>query len=115
MGSTGFSGTGWEKRGSRRGISGSGSEAGEGRVFGGGRSVSARTNTNGGRTKSFSAADHKKAAASQEFRAGDTVDHKVFGRGKVLKVDGDMLTVKFAKTNQTKKLMKDFAPIVKIG
>ncbi|MGN0046504.1 MAG: ATP-dependent helicase [Eggerthellaceae bacterium] len=115
LGSTGFSGTGWEKRGSRRGISGSGSEAGEGRVFGGGRSVSARTNTNGGRTKSFSAADHKKAAASQEFRAGDTVDHKVFGRGKVLKVDGDMLTVKFAKTNQTKKLMKDFAPIVKIG
>lgn len=115
LGSSGFSGTGWEKRGSRRGISGSGSEAGEGRVFGGGRSVSARTNANGGRTKAFAAADHKKSAAKEEFRAGDVVDHKVFGRGKIMKVDGDMLTVKFSKSNQTKKLMKDFAPIVKIG
>ena len=34
MGSAGFSGSGWEKRGSRRGIAGSGSEAGGGRVFG---------------------------------------------------------------------------------
>ena len=34
LGSAGFSGTGWEKRGSRRGIAGSGTEAGEGRVFG---------------------------------------------------------------------------------
>ena len=34
LGSSGFSGTGWEKRGSRRGISGSGTEAGGGRVFG---------------------------------------------------------------------------------
>ena len=34
VGSAGFSGTGWEKRGSRRGIAGSGAEAGEGRVFG---------------------------------------------------------------------------------
>ena len=34
VGSAGFSGTGWEKRGSRRGIAGSGTEAGGGRVFG---------------------------------------------------------------------------------
>nr|WP_082673265.1 UvrD-helicase domain-containing protein [Hugonella massiliensis] len=34
LGSAGFSGTGWEKRGSRKGISGSGTEAGHGRVFG---------------------------------------------------------------------------------
>ena len=34
VGSQGFSGTGWEKRGSRKGISGSGVEAGGGRVFG---------------------------------------------------------------------------------
>ena len=33
-GSSGFSGSGWEKRGSRRGIAGSGTEAGGGRVFG---------------------------------------------------------------------------------
>ena len=46
---------------------------------------------------------------------GDTVDHKTFGRGKVLKVDGDSLVVKFARTGQTKTLLKDYAPIVKIN
>ena len=46
---------------------------------------------------------------------GDTVDHKTFGRGKVTKVDGDTLHVRFAKNGQTKKLLKDYAPIVKIG
>mgnify|MGYP007008830437 FL=1 len=57
----------------------------------------------------------KKAAAKMTFAAGDTVDHKTFGRGKVTKVDGDTLFVKFSKTGQTKKLLKDYAPIVKIG
>lgn len=46
---------------------------------------------------------------------GDAVDHKTFGRGKVVKVDGDTLHIRFAKTGQTKKLLKDYAPIVKIG
>ena len=49
------------------------------------------------------------------FATGDTVDHKTFGRGKVTKVDGDTLYVKFSRTGQTKKLLKDYAPIVKIG
>lgn len=49
------------------------------------------------------------------FAVGDTVDHKTFGRGRVTKVDGDTLHVKFAKTGQTKKLLKDYAPIVKVG
>ena len=57
----------------------------------------------------------KKGAASVTFAAGDMVDHKTFGRGKVTKVDGDTLHVKFAKTGQTKKLLRDYAPIVKIG
>ena len=57
----------------------------------------------------------KKSAAKMTFAAGDTVDHKTFGRGKVTKVDGDTLYVKFAKSGQTKKLLKDYAPIVKIG
>ena len=110
LGSAGFSGTGWEKRGSRRGISGSGSEAGGGRVFGrssasGSRDVRGRASRDAG----------KKAAAKMTFAAGDMVDHKTFGRGKVTKVDGDTLYVKFAKTGQTKKLLKDYAPIVKIS
>ena len=49
------------------------------------------------------------------FAKGDAVDHKTFGRGTVVKVDGDTLHVRFAKTGQTKKLLKDYAPIVKIG
>lgn len=110
-GSAGFSGSGWEKRGSRRGIAGSGAEAGGGRVFGqssasGSRSRgSARTNPQVG----------KKAAAHLSFAKGDAVDHKVFGRGTVIKVDGDTLHVKFARTGQTKKLLKDYAPLVKVG
>ncbi len=121
LGSSGFAGTGWEKRGSRRGISGSGAEAGEGRVFG--RSSASGSSGRGERERAgFSRAGGvgtrdvgKKDAAKAVFSAGDTVDHKTFGRGKVLKVDGDTLHVKFAKTGQVKKLLKDYAPIVKIG
>ena len=143
LGSAGFSGTGWEKRGSRRGIAGSGTEAGEGRVFGRssasgaqGRSFAEyRAATGTGRAAgSVGGASRgglgsgsgrigagvnpnagKKAAAQAMFAAGDAVDHKTFGRGTVVKVDGDTLHVKFAKTGQTKKLLKDYAPIVKIG
>lgn len=109
MGSAGFSGSGWEKRGSRRGIAGSGVEAGGGRVFGQSSASGSRprkqANPNAG----------KKAAAGMTFAKGDTVDHKVFGRGTVIKVDGDTLHVRFSRTGQTKKLLKDYAPIVKIG
>mgnify|MGYP003200093708 FL=1 len=109
MGSAGFSGSGWEKRGSRRGIAGSGVEAGGGRVFGQSSASGSRprkqANPNAG----------KKAAAGMIFAKGDTVDHKVFGRGTVIKVDGDTLHVRFSRTGQTKKLLKDYAPIVKIG
>ena len=139
LGSAGFSGTGWEKRGSRRGIAGSGTEAGEGRVFGRssasgaqGRSfaeyravtgtgraagsVGAASRTGSGRIGAGANPNAgKKEGARATFAAGDAVDHKTFGRGAVVKVDGDTLHVKFAKTGQTKKLLKDYAPIVKIG
>ena len=125
VGSRGFSGTGWEKRGSRRGISGSGVEAGGGRVFGrssasspSGRSDRERREARSGRSVSGAGVSPdagKKAAAKMTFKAGDMVDHKTFGRGKVTKVDGDTLHVRFAKSGQTKKLLKDYAPIVKVG
>lgn len=113
MGSAGFSGSGWEKRGSRRGIAGSGSEAGGGRVFG-------RSSASGSRPRQqtrpvVKPEAQKKAAAKMTFTKGDTVDHKVFGRGTITKVDGDTLHVRFSRTGQTKKLLKDYAPIVKIG
>ena len=108
-GSAGFSGSGWEKRGSRRGIAGSGTEAGGGRVFG-------SSSASGSRPRSTTEASAgKKAAAKMTFAKGDTVDHKVFGRGKVVKVDGDTLQVKFDRTGQTKKLLKDYAPIIKLS
>lgn len=113
MGSAGFSGSGWEKRGSRRGIAGSGSEAGGGRVFG-------QSSASGSRPRqqtrpAVKSEAQKKAAAKMTFAKGDTVDHKVFGRGTITKVDGDTLHVRFSRTGQTKKLLKDYAPIVKIG
>lgn len=113
MGSAGFSGSGWEKRGSRRGIAGSGSEAGGGRVFG-------QSSASGSRPRqqtrpAVKPEAQKKSAAKMTFTKGDTVDHKVFGRGTITKVDGDTLHVRFSRTGQTKKLLKDYAPIVKIG
>lgn len=113
MGSAGFSGSGWEKRGSRRGIAGSGSEAGGGRVFG-------QSSASGSRPRqqtrpAVKPEAQKKAAAKMTFTKGDTVDHKVFGRGTITKVDGDTLHVRFSRTGQTKKLLKDYAPIIKIG
>ena len=129
LGSAGFSGTGWEKRGSRRGIAGSGTEAGGGRVFG--RSSASGSAGRGdrdraGRSGHTGLSAHgsggyvnpkagKKEAAGVTFSVGDAVDHKTFGRGKVVKVDGDTLHIRFAKSGQTKKLLKDYAPIVKIG
>lgn len=115
LGSAGFSGTGWEKRGSRRGIAGSGTEAGGGRVFG-------RSSASGSAGRSEQRSEPyirpeagKKSAAKMTFALGDSVDHKTFGRGTVTKVDGDTLFVKFSKTGQTKKLLKDYAPIVKLN
>ena len=108
VGSSGFSGSGWEKRGSRRGIAGSGTEAGGGRVFG-------QSSASNAKRDARSASAGKKPAAAMNFAVNDTVDHKVFGRGTVVKVDGDTLHVKFARSNQTKKLLKDYAPIVKIS
>ena len=48
------------------------------------------------------------------FAPGDTVRHKTFGTGTVIAASGDMIEVKFEKTGQVKKLMKGFAPIVKV-
>ena len=107
-GSSGFSGSGWEKRGSRRGIAGSGTEAGGGRVFG-------TSSASGSRPRKESRDTGKRAAAKMSFARGDKVDHKVFGKGTIVKVDGDTLHVKFARSGQTKKLLKDYAPIVKIS
>ncbi|HIU05809.1 MAG TPA: UvrD-helicase domain-containing protein [Candidatus Coprousia avicola] len=143
VGSAGFEGTGWEKRGDRRGTYGSG--VGEdmygGRVFGSytrstGGSVSRHTgiSPDAGRAPATfgsgvprrrtqaTAAGHAveqrrpdAAKRAETFAVGDQVRHKTFGTGTVIGVAGDMLEVTFEKSGQTKKLMKGFAPIVKLG
>ena len=160
IGSAGFEGTGWEKRGDRHGTfgSGMGSDMYGGKVFGsrtrstggsGSRSGSSFDDFFGG--SSYGTERHRgvspdagrvastfgsgaprakkstskvsptverkvdRASASQDFAAGDAVSHKTFGTGTVISVVGDMIEVQFEKTGQTKKLMKGFAPIVKLN
>ncbi len=115
VGSSGFAGVGWEKRGDRHGTfgSGRGSSVYGGNVFG------SRTRSTGGSSRPAAAPapvgpkpDAARAAAS--FAAGDHVSHKTFGPGVVLAASGDTIEVKFTRTGKTKKLLKGFAPIVKI-
>ena len=113
VGSSGFSGVGWEKRGDRHGTfgSGRGSEVYGGQVFG------QRTRSTGrGRDANMSKPKPKPAQrrTSDTFVAGDEVSHKTFGPGKVLSVDGDVIKVRFSRTGSVKQLMRGFAPLVKI-
>ena len=139
VGSAGFEGVGWEKRGDRRGTygSGTGGEYG-GSVFGSYTRSTGRTQRHTGvspdagrkpSTFGSGAPRPRKAAASpaveqrrpdaakvaETFAPGDQVSHKTFGPGTVISAAGDMIEVQFEKSGQTKKLMKGFAPIVKIS
>lgn len=160
IGSAGFEGTGWEKRGDRHGTfgSGMGSDMYGGKVFGSHTRSTGGSGSRGGSSfddffggSSYGTERHRgvspdagrvastfgsgaprakkpsskvsptverkvdRASASQDFAAGDAVSHKTFGTGTVLSVVGDMIEVQFEKTGQTKKLMKGFAPIVKLS
>ena len=55
------------------------------------------------------------AKAKEAFAVGDSVSHKTFGPGKVVGVSGDIIEVQFSRTGARKKLMRGFAPIVKVG
>ena len=105
IGSQGLSGTGYAKRGDRKSTlgSGRGGEISGGRTFGSGQGTG------------FSAHAGSQAAsgAHEHFAVGDKVDHKTFGRGVVSEISGDTLFITFAKIG-TKKLLKGYAPIVKI-
>ena len=141
VGSMGFGGIHNAKRGDRHGTFGSGTEAYGGHVFGqrtrstGGAprsaSTSATAGTFGSRRASglppiapharkasdvaAPAAAPRATAASDGFAKGDHVAHKTFGPGVVIGVSGDTIEVKFTRTGKTKKLLKGFAPIVKVS
>ena len=116
IGSTGMRGVGWEKRGDRHGTygSGRGSEVYGGHVFG------SRTRSTGGSRATTAApvtaqpVRRDAAKPATAFEAGDKVIHKTFGPGVVRSVSGDTIEVHFSRTGATKKLLKGFAPIIKI-
>ena len=107
VGSLGYSGTGWEKRGDRRGISGSGQgeEMYGGRVYGSGGYAAAHD----------TAREDVTPTTANDFAEGDRVEHKTFGPGVVVGMDGDKISVYFKKSGKTKTLLKGYAPIVKLG
>ena len=112
VGSAGFSGTGWEKRGDRHGTygSGRGSEMYGGHVFGQ-ATRSSNTSSRGGAPHGI----QKDPAKEKEvYEPGDHIVHKTFGPGVVISSKGDTVEVRFTRTGKTKKLMKGFAPIVKV-
>ena len=110
VGSAGFAGTGWEKRGDRRGTfgSGRGSEMYGGRVFG----QATRSSRTAPRREPIR---RDEAAAAEAFSVGDEVSHKAFGPGTVTAVEGDTIEVLFSRTGKRKKLLKGFAPIVRVA
>lgn len=114
VGSVGLSGVGWEKRGDRHGTfgSGRGSDVYGGHVFG------SRTRSTGGSSRPVEAQSapirRDPVKAAESFSVGDHISHKTFGPGVVLATSGDTIEVKFTRTGTTKKLMKGFAPIVRI-
>ncbi len=107
IGSHGFSGVGWEKRGDRHGTfgSGTGSDMYGGKIYG------AQTRSSGAKK---SAGQSSAQSGLTKYEIGDYVSHKTFGRGKVVSAEGDQISVCFEKSGQTKRLMLGFAPIVKI-
>ena len=46
---------------------------------------------------------------------GDEVNHKFFGRGKIVKIQGKKISVHFLNGNITKKLVKKYANLSKIN
>ncbi len=109
VGSMGVSGSGFEKRGDRHGTFGHGAGGGAtgGRVFGSGAPGAVGFGAGGGRGK-------QPSQPAETFAVGDAVDHKAFGRGRVVSVKGDALEIRFDRTGDTKKLLVGYAPIVKI-
>ena len=116
IGSRSFEGTGWEKRGSRRGIMGSGSSSKASVSNISSSSANRRSSVFSGQAQGsgqsgFASSKREKAS----FSPGQIVEHKTFGRGKVVSVDGDKIKIYFERSGKTKQLLADYAPIVAVG
>jgi DNA helicase II / ATP-dependent DNA helicase PcrA len=53
-------------------------------------------------------------APASSYSAGDIVEHKTFGRGRVVEVKADKVVVSFAEPTGTKTLLAGFAPLHKL-
>lgn len=117
IGSRGITGTGWEKRGDRHSTygSGRGEDMYGGHVYGKGARSESSSSKSSGVGSRFAKPAASAVSGGEDFSVGDTVDHKTFGLGQVVAIDGDKLSIYFAKSGQTKKLLKGYAPIVKIN
>lgn len=49
------------------------------------------------------------------FEVGDIVNHRTFGEGVIIKIEDDKFFIYFEKENKTRKLLENYAPIVKTG
>lgn len=67
----------------------------------------------GGRVFGSGARTERKSEERPDLAAGDTVDHKVFGRGVVQSVNGDKVSITFPGGG-TKNLLLGYAPIRKV-
>jgi len=52
--------------------------------------------------------------ADVEFKEGDIIMHMIYGRGVIVEIKGDFITVAFAKNYGIKKLLKTHKSIKKI-
>ena len=96
---------------------GSGYGSGSGSTFGsrtrvGGHAAASETSRAASTPAQAAASTYDKPA---DFTKGDRVSHKTFGPGVVVAASGDTVEVKFTRTGKTKKLLKGFAPLVKVG
>lgn len=124
IGSQGFSGTGWDKRGDRHGTAGSGSALYGGAVHGNTTRSSGFASSRGKESVGASSygkpssgfAQGSSTGSSSEYTVGDLINHKTMGKGKVVEYDKAKrsICVCFEKTGQTKSFLLDFAPLVKI-
>jgi DNA helicase-2/ATP-dependent DNA helicase PcrA len=95
------------------GFGGAAPGRGRGGRGGGVRWARDRGEPNGGRV--FGAGTRKPTVPDErpQLEAGDAVEHKIFGRGTVVSVSGDKVSVTFAEAG-TKNLLLGYAPIRKL-
>lgn len=134
VGSEGFGGFGYDRRGSRHGIGGAGHgvEVYGGSVFG---NRTRSSGASGGTGRSFDdffsgsssrgssrteppapkapTVSYSQTKAAEAFAVGDRVSHKKFGLGTVTACKGDQITIHL-DSGGDKTLLKGYAPIVKI-